>query len=68
MGRSVGGPRCGPAVGEDECSHGEDAAQTGFVPRLPGELDPLLHLPARALGSAAADRQIGGIVRGVAHL
>src|ERR1043165_4896404 len=35
-------------------------AQDGLVPRLPWELDALLHLPARALGRATADRQVRG--------
>ena len=61
-------PGGGPAVREHQRAHREDAAQARLVPRLARELDPLLHLPARALGCAAADRQVRSVMRGVSHL
>src|SRR5690606_1655915 len=38
------------------------------LPRLPRLLDAALHLPARALGGAAADRETRGVQARVAHL
>ena len=63
----VGLPRREPAIGKRQPSHGEDAAEPD-LPRLPWEFDALLHLPAGALGRAAADRQVRGVVARVTHL
>ncbi len=62
----VGLPRRRPPIGQREPAHREDAGEAN-LPGLPRALDPLLHLPAGALGGAAADREVRGVVGRVAH-